>query len=94
MTTYSILDNQIDNLILDGNTNSFIKSQPDIFKQQFLFYRKDVGHSIDKSINRAMTETFEIYENIIYQSYHALNDDNLTDREKIKTAKSFLNNFH
>ena len=94
MTTYTTLDIEIDKLILGGGIADFVKSQPETFKQQFLFYRKDVGHSVEKSINRAMTETFEIYENIIHHAQCALNDCNLKDNEKIETAKSFLSDFH
>ena len=94
MTTYTTLDIEIDNHTKGNGAAEFIKCQPDVFKQQFLFYRKDVGHSVEKSINRTMSETFEIYDNIIHLAQCALNDCNLKDNEKIETAISFLNDCH
>ncbi len=85
------MHNKIDTLIPDTTTANFIKSQPYIFVEQFLFYYVDVGHSVDKSINRAMTETFEIYEMIIHHAGNALDDYNLTDTEKINAAMQYLN---
>lgn len=85
------MHNKVDNLIPDTTTATFIKSQPYIFVEQFLFYYVDVGHSVDKSINRAMSETFEIYQMIIHETGNALDDCNLTDAEKVDVAKQYLN---
>jgi hypothetical protein len=38
-----------------------------------------------------MTETFEIYQMIIHNTGNALDDCNLTDAEKVDTAKQYLN---
>lgn len=77
----------INNLNIDDEKKQWILEKSDGFKFQFHFYHCKLGHSFEKSINRAISEIDEINTEKDYRINEILNDHDLNDTQKIETIK-------
>ena len=64
----------ISTLNIPDDVKNWILCMSSTFQEQFLFYYKSIGHTLEKSINRAMAETDEINIEI----------NNIIDDNKVK----------
>lgn len=81
----------ISTLNIEEDARNWIISLSDTFKQQFIFYYCSVGHTLDKSINRAFAETDAIYIESKYRIKDILNM-NISDQEKITHIRNIISN--
>ena len=77
----------INNLNIDDEKKQWILEKSDGFKLQFCFNHCKLGHSFEKSINRAISEIDAINTEKDYRINEILNDDDLNNTQKIETIK-------
>ena len=83
-------DQIIKNLDIDDNAKEWILSMSDGFKFQFLVYFIKIGHTLEKSIYRAMSEFDEIALEKDYRINEIINNENINDCEKINLIKELV----
>lgn len=83
-------DQIIKNLDIDDNAKEWILCMSNGFKLQFLFYYRNLGHTLEKSINRAISEIDEITLEKDYRINEIINNENINDCEKINLIKELV----
>jgi len=83
-------DQIIKSLDIDNDTKEWILCMSNGFKLQFLFYYRNLGHSLEKSINRAISEIDEIALEKDYRINEIINNENINDCEKINLIKELV----
>jgi len=79
----------ISTLNIPDDVKNWILCMSSTFQEQFLFYYKSIGHTLVKSINRAMVETDEINIETHYRINNII-DDNMSDSDKLKSIKELI----
>ena len=80
----------ISTLNIPDDVKNWILCMSSTFQEQFLFYYKSIGHTLEKSINRAMAETDEIHIETVCRINKIIDDNNMSDNEKLKSIKELI----
>jgi len=80
----------ISTLNIPDDVKNWILCMSSTFQEQFLVYYKSIGHTLEKSINRAMAETDEIHIETVCRINKIMNDNNMSDNEKLKSIKELI----
>jgi hypothetical protein len=83
-------DQIIKSLDIDDKAKKWILCMSNGFKLQFLFYYRNLGHSLEKSINRAISEIDEIALEKDYRINEIINNENINDCEKLDLIKDLI----
>ena len=80
-------DQIIKSLDIDDKAKEWILCMSNGFKLQFLFYYRNLGHSLEKSINRAISEIDEIALEKDYRIIKIIDDNTINDSQKLDLIK-------
>ena len=86
----SKINEGINNLNIDNEIKEWILNMSDGFKLQFFFYHCKLGHSLQKSIHRAINQIDEINTEKNDKINEIINDDDLNDTQKIDIIKELF----
>jgi len=80
----------ISTLNIPDDVKNWILCMSSTFQEQFCFYYNNIGHTIEKSIHRAMSETDEINIEIHCRINKIIDDNNMSDSDKLKSIKELI----
>jgi len=83
-------DKIIKNLDIADDVKEWILCMSNAFKLQFLNYYINIGHTLEKSINRAISEIDEIALEKDYRINEIINNENINDCEKLDLIKELV----
>ena len=75
--------NTINTLNIDDNIKKWIIERSTTFLHQFIFYYRDLDMDLQRSINRAMEETDDIFTEKQIRILDILKDNNINETEKL-----------